>query len=106
MKFRKNLFTVLAFLSLAFMAYGFLATGAAVDEVTSTAVPTVEGSDAETTTAFRDAGVAVGAGVSITIFLCIGFPFFVVFSLLAWRNSAGLKAERRHQELLAAQRGK
>lgn len=94
MKFRQRLFWFLAFCALGWIAYGLSATGRAVETVGATAT-----SDAEM------AGIGLGASLSTGVFLCTGLPLFLLFAIVAWRNGAGIRAERRHQELLAAQRG-
>lgn len=99
MRFRANLFTVLAILALLFIIYGFAVSSNAFNAVVSTPVP-ASSADA------RTAGAAIGAGIASTTFLCMGSPFLVLFSLLAWRNRAGIRAEERHQEQLDAIRSK
>jgi ribose/xylose/arabinose/galactoside ABC-type transport system permease subunit len=94
MKFRQRFFWFLAFVALMWIVYGLTVTGQAVDEVGATAVSSAE-----------QAGVAVGAGLAMTTFMCTGLPFFFLFALLAWRNGVGLRTEKRHQEMLEATRG-
>lgn len=97
MRFRANLFTILAILSLLFIIYGLSVSGGAFSTVVSTPVPAAS-ADA------RTAGAAIGAGISATVFLCLGAPFLLFFSLLAWRNRVGIRTEQRHQEQLSALR--
>lgn len=94
MRFRKNLFTILAILSLAWIIYGFSATGRAVNE-------TAQSAQGQSSSAFQ-AGAAIGGGIGITFFLCSGGLPFVVFALLAWRNGVGLTNKKRHEETIAA----
>ena len=94
MKFRQRLFWFLAFVALLWIGYGFSTTGQVVNEVGATAVSSAE-----------QAGVAIGASIGLSLFLCTGLPIFFLFALLAWRNGAGLRAEKRHQEMLTASAG-
>ena len=96
MLFRKRLFTVLALIALGWVALGFWSTS------TYNATRNVEvGEDVSERSAYQ-AGQVLGSGLAIGFFLCTGFPLFLIFALLAWRNSVGLTNERRHQEQLAA----
>lgn len=94
MRFRKNLFTILALLSIAWIIYGLSATSSAASRQ-------LQSEQAQESAAYQ-AGTAIGAGLSTTIFLCTGGPLFVVFALLAWRNGVGLTNKKRHEETLAA----
>lgn len=35
-------------------------------------------------------------GLRLALCGCTGIPAFIIFSLLAWRNSVGLREEQRH----------
>lgn len=100
MLFRKRLFAVLAILSLAWIVYGFSNTSRAISTTSETLNATYEAGSAER--AASNVGIGIGAGLSVTIFLCTGLPLFFFFALMAWRNSVGLRNERRHQEQIAA----
>lgn len=102
MKFRSRLFGFLALLSLLWICYGVYASSSAFSQVVSATVTPSGTLDAETTNAARAAGAGIGAGLGLTVFLCSGLPFFVLFSLLSWRNSAGLRKEQMHKEQLDA----
>lgn len=93
MKFRQRLFWFLAFIALLWIAYGWSVSG----NVYSNTIQQM-GTDA------GRAGVAIGAGLGLTAFLCTGLPLFMFFALLAWRNGVGLRTEKRHQEMLDATR--
>jgi ribosomal protein L40E len=89
MKFRRNLFGVLALLTLL-LACVWIASGlstAEEDEVQSEA---------------ERAGRSIGEGIGVTLIVCITVPFIALFALLSWRNDVGIKTERRHQEQLRA----
>lgn len=102
MKFRSRLFGVLALLSLAWMCYGVYASSSVASNLLEATVTPASGIDTETAQAARTVGVGIGAGIGLTFFLCSGIPFFLLFSLLSWRNSAGLRKEQMHQEQLNA----
>lgn len=94
MRFRKRLFTALALLSILWIVGGFLISSDAYQETTQTS-----------TDAAYNTGAAIGAGAMSTLSLCSGLILLTVFSLLAWRNGVGLKAEQRHKEQLEVMRG-
>lgn len=102
MKFRKQFFSVLALLALLWIGAGFIISSDAYTETVEENAVTAQSQAMQDA---GEAGAAIGATIGLTIFLCTGLPFLLLFSLLAWRNGAGLKAEQRHQEMLAAQRG-
>jgi hypothetical protein len=86
MTFRKRLFAVLAVICLVWMIYviAFYGGGGAENEALS---------------AEANTGLNAVAG---SVWLCITLPFFALFSLLAWRNSVGLRSERQHREHIEA----
>lgn len=102
MKFRSRLFGVLALLSLAWICYGMFTASSVASNMLSATVTPAGNLDAETARAARAAGVGIGAGIGLTFFLCSGLPLFVLFSLLSWRNSVGLRKEQMHREQLEA----
>lgn len=102
MKFRSRLFGVLALLSLAWICYGVFTASSVASNMLSATVTPAGNLDAETAQAARAAGVGIGAGIGLTFFLCSGLPLFVLFSLLSWRNSVGLRKEQMHREQLEA----
>jgi hypothetical protein len=106
MGFRKNFFGVLAFLALAFMCYGFVGSSAVISNVVQTPVATTENLTQQEAEAARNTGLVIGTGLATTTTICVGLPFFILFALLSWRNAAGQRTERRHQEMLEVQRGK
>lgn len=89
MKFRMRLFTVLAFLDVAWMFLSFSMTGQRLANITNT--------DASAGTR---AGATVGAGLSVTIILCVGLPLLLFFLFMAWRNRVGWIAKQRHEEVM------
>ena len=94
MLFRKRLFTLLALLVLAavvLLVYNYLTVSVEPDESVA--------SD-ELSQGAYEVGASIGRGLGITLTLCIGLPLFGLFALLGWRNSVGIKTERRHQEQL------
>ena len=95
MRFRQVLFTILALLALVWILFGISTTGQVVDNTVA------ESSRYGSSTAYQ-AGVAIGAGLGLTFFICTGLPFLVTFSLLAWRNGVGARNEQRHQEMIGA----
>lgn len=94
MLFRKRLFTVLALLAVLWMAYGCTATSQVTDKQ-------LQSQQAQSSSAYQ-AGTFIGAGLSGTLVLCTGVPFFFLFALLAWRNGVGLTNKKRHEETIAA----
>lgn len=99
MRFRQIFFWILALLALGWIILGF-ATGS--DVSTQMYAENALETD-ETMRTASDLGTTLGAGIGYTFFLCTGLPFLLLFSFLAWRNGVGLREERRHQELMAAQ---
>lgn len=108
MRFRKNLFSILALLSVLWIVFGFSVSSRAYSTVTSITPTPVTGSSlsAQDTANLRAAGAGIGAGLGLTFFLCTGGLPFIVFSLLAWRNGVGLTRERMHREEIEALKGK
>lgn len=106
MKFRSRLFGLLALLSLAWLCYGVTATSSAFNSVVSTPAATAGSLSQSDANAARAAGATIGSGISLTIFACTGLPLLLIFGLLSWRNSAGLRAKQRHEELLEVERQK
>ncbi len=104
MKLRSQLFGILALLSLAWLCYGFSATSSAFSNVMSTPIATSDGLDVDTAKAATALGAGIGSGLGITFFACTSLPFTLLFGLLAWRNSVGLKTQKRHEEMLEATR--
>lgn len=94
MKFRSRLFGVLAILTVL-LVIGLVA---GADPSNETCVET-------TNQAACEAGSAIGTGAAVSIVLCVGLILFVTFALLAWRNGAGYRVERRHREQLEAAKG-
>lgn len=104
MKFRSRLFGLLALLSLAWLCYGVTATGSAFSSVVSTPERGSSSLSASDANAAKAVGATLGSGLSLTIFACTGLPFLLIFGLLSWRNSVGLKTQKRHEETLDAMR--
>lgn len=102
MKFRSRLFGFLALLSLLWICYGVYASSSAFTQVVSATVTPSGTLDAETAQAARAAGAGIGAGLGLTVFLCSGLPFALLFGLLSWRNSVGLRKEQMHREQIEA----
>ncbi len=92
MKTRKRLFYILAVLTIILM-FAWIAAGTEAVE---------ESKDDLATELERDAA-DVGGGLGITIIFCLMTPIALFFALLGWRNGAGIRTERRHQEQLAMQ---
>lgn len=101
MRFRQRLFMVLALMALAWIAYGFYVSANVYQRQTAENETTISASQQGA----AQAGTAIGTGIGLTFFLCSGLPFFVLFSLLSWRNGVGLKREQMHKEQLAAIKG-
>jgi hypothetical protein len=104
MQFRARFFGVLAILALGWMILGYALSTSAYSDVTSTPVAGSTSLSASDAQAARNVGAAIGSGLGLTVFLCTGFPLFLIFGLLSWRNSAGLRAQQRHEETVAAMR--
>lgn len=103
MKFRSRLFGVLALLSLAWICYGTFAYTSYFGDFLNRPTPPPSGSlTSEDRTNIQNAGATIGTGIGFTFVLCTGLPFFALFGLLAWRNSAGLRKEQMHKEQLNA----
>lgn len=94
MRFRKNLFTVLALVALLWMIYGFSVTGRVASNQ-------FQSEPAQTSAAYQ-AGTTIGAGIATSFVLCTGAPLLFLFALLAWRNGVGLTSKKRHEETIAA----
>jgi hypothetical protein len=92
MRFRKNMFTLLAFL----VVLGACAWATQFSENVEELGPAE--SEAEET------GRVLGEGAGYGLIACVTIPFFAVFSLLAWRNAVGIRTEQRHQEQIEAMR--
>jgi hypothetical protein len=106
MQLRSRLFGILALLSLAWLCYGFSATGSAFNSVVSTPVAGSSSLTASEANAARTAGAAIGGGLGLTFFACTSLPFTLLFGLLAWRNAAGYRNQKRHEELMDIERQK
>jgi hypothetical protein len=106
MRFRKNFFAVLAFLSLLWMCYGVFGSSAALSNFVDRATPIPAGGlSSEERAAAQNAGATIGAGLGLTFFACTGLPLFAFFSLLSWRNSVGIRKEAMHREQIEALKG-
>ena len=91
MKTRQRIFWGLSAFVVFWMLMATATIGNVGDEMLSTPVP---GSMVEA----REAGVAMGQGMSFVMVFCVGGFFFTICALLAWRNGAGLESKRRHIE--------
>lgn len=100
MLFRKRLFTALAVLSLLYVLGGLVLVGGAAANTSA------ENPYGGASASAYNLGIGLGAATLMTVVFCTGLPMLLLFSLLAWRNGAGLRAERRHQKQLAALQGK
>ena len=100
MKFRSRLFWGLAILVLLGTC-GIIAS--ASDQVQKEGLPDdcVESASVEVC----ESAQALGIGIGSMVILCPGLILFMIFALLGWRNGAGYRTERRHQEQLAVARG-
>jgi hypothetical protein len=99
MRFRKRLFTVLALLIGLGMCWLIGAAALNWGEFSDQTAAT--GGD-------REVAETVGAMAWLaesSVYLCVGIPLFFLFALLGWRNSVGLREEKRHQERLQTGRG-
>ena len=94
MRFRKRLFTVLAVLAALWACGG-----------SYFASQFYAGAAQQTKDTTDQLAIGIANTTWLAIFLCTGIPLFFFFALLAWRNSVGLRNERKHQETLAAMRG-
>lgn len=95
MKYLRWFWAIVAILALGWIVAGFAASGNALEGTLATS------GNATSQTAF-EVGAAVGVGLSVTFFLCTGFPIFLLASLLYWRNGVGLKRDKQHKEQLEA----
>ncbi len=93
MRLRMWIFSVLALLAAGWLCYGLVIVPQATNQTLQQAPKTGDN-------AAYKAGAAIGGGIGLTFFACTGLPLFALFSLLAWRNQAGLRTEQRHQEQL------
>lgn len=77
---------ILTLLSIGWVCYGITVTASAVNTTTDTV-------NAQSTA--YQAGTAIGAGLSITVFLCTGIPLLLFFGFLYWRNGVAIREARR-----------
>lgn len=96
-KFFRAFWGILLLLSIGWICLGVMATSQSVVETDA------EFADAETEDA-SDLGIGIGASLSLSVVLCTGLPFFILFGLLYWRNGVKLQEDKRHQEQLDAMR--
>lgn len=87
----RNVWGVLALLSLAWICYGFTISGNAFTETA-----------AQTTSDAGKAGAAIGASLGITLFICTGLPLALIFLYAYARAGAAIRSERQHREVLEA----
>lgn len=102
MQFRSRFFGFLFILSLLWICGGSALMSNAVQR---TVDQNPNATDTTEATAFN-AGAGIGGGLGITFFACTGLPLAAFFGLMAWRNSVGLRNDKRHKEQLDALRGK
>ena len=94
MRFRSKLFygvAILAALFVVMLVVSAASTTGDESNLCANLLTPAESADCET-------GVD---SIQVTIVLCLGLPFVLLFALLGWRNAAGIKSEDRHAELLA-----
>jgi hypothetical protein len=105
MRFRARFFAVLALISIIVPFIGFFIGQQGISNVKLTPVATSEYLTLEEAENARAVGSAIGVTLVgtawMSVCLCPGLALALLFSLLAWRNQAGLTNERRHQEQLA-----
>src|SRR4051812_10066676 len=85
------LFALLALGSLCYICYGCTLTSSVVSSAMSTPAATLDSlrsSDAKT---LWNTMATVSGSLSIIVFLCTGFPLMLIFGILAWRNSIGVR---------------
>lgn len=87
----RNIWGVLALLSMGWICYGLYASTMAFGQV---ATPTASKA--------THAGATIGASLGIGIYLCTGLPFLVIFLYAYSRAGAAIRSERQHQEMLEA----
>lgn len=98
----RNVWGVLALLSLGWICYGFTATGAAVSNVVGTPVPKSAGSDAQTAQAATAVGATIGGGLGIAFYACSGGVPFLLFLFAYSRAGAAIRQGLQHQEMMEA----
>ena len=91
----RNIWGILALLSMAWMCYGLAASSSAFSQSTET----------NSSEAYQ-AGAAIGASMGIGVFICTGLPFLLIFLFAYGRAGASLRSERQHRETLEAIQGK
>lgn len=91
----RNIWGILALLSLAWMCYGLTASSSAFSQATET-------NSSET----YQAGAAIGASMGIGVFICTGLPFLLIFLFAYGRAGASIRSERQHRETIEALQGK
>lgn len=98
MKFRSRLFSVFFVLALLWTCGGLWYTsGIAARQLAENEERFTENQQAAATV-----GTATGATIFYAIILCTGIPALLLFGLLSWRNSAGIRKEQMHAEQLKA----
>lgn len=102
MKFRMWLFRILAALT---VIYVLVAASSAGEINTQSRAECEQQYTTQTQINACMTGTDLGTGLGVTVVLCIGGFFFTIFALMAWRNGVGLRTQRQHAELLAAQKG-
>jgi len=100
MRFRAQLFTILALISVLWLCGG--STLAIHSAQITASNPTA---DIQYKGAYA-AGAGVGGAIVVTFFTCSGVPLLLLFLFLAWRNRVGIGIEKRHKEMLQAMEGR
>lgn len=91
----RNIWGVLALLSMAWMCYGLAASSSAFSQA----------AEKNSSEAYQ-AGAALGASMGIGVFICTGLPFLLIFLFAYGRAGASIRSERQHRETLEAIQGK
>ncbi len=102
MKFRSRFFGVLFILALLWTCGGVWYVNGIAARLHNENTQEFESSSQR---AAANVGTATGATLFYAIVLCTGIPALLLFGLLSWRNSAGLRREQMHKEQLDALKG-
>lgn len=97
MRFRANVFGALFWLTALGMGGMICASlaGASQGAVEAKNSPYL---DSQTNDAIKLLSLAICGSLTVQYVCGLGTPFLLFFGLLSWRNSAGARAERHHQE--------
>ncbi len=81
--------------SLAFLCYSLAGWSNAINKTSS-----------QSTSEAYQAGVAIGAGLTLPYILCLGGLPALISGFLYWRNGVAMRHKREHAETIEALRGR